>query len=234
MNVLILLSHQTSGWNWTEIGVIASLIINAFTVYKFYSSRRSQESLFFLKQIKSYFANAIEILNNAGNNNGKWHHAISLLKTACDLRMQLKGKVHKRIFLEEYINTATYPIGDILKNVDDYRFFYGKQSYHTKKDRELYSESTGKPFTRISPDALSFLNKFIIIANQVYSIDASNDSWQQKFKWLDRQLNKNEREFTEERTGDTTDYLMKARTYIEKFNKQFEEARTPAKEQKQQ
>ncbi|HSW68537.1 MAG TPA: hypothetical protein VLI69_00040 [Gammaproteobacteria bacterium] len=142
-----------------------------------------KRSLFYLDQIKSYFSQAISLLNEGKNNNIKWHQAIEALKTADDLSSLLTEKPHQRIYVNDFMNTA-YHIIDIINNIDDFRFFYGISDFKTIASSILYQESCppslDKPTVRIDPEILLCLCKFIDKAGR-----ASHDMNQNKITSYD-------------------------------------------------
>lgn len=142
-----------------------------------------KRSLFYLDQIKSYFSQAIALLNEGKNNNIKWHQAIEALKTADDLSRLLTEEPHQRIYVNDFMNTA-YHIIDIINNINDFRFFYGISDFKTVASSILYQKncpsSLDKPNVRIDPEILLCLCKFIDKAGR-----ASHDLNQNKITSYD-------------------------------------------------
>jgi len=130
-----------------------------------------KRSLFYLEQIKDYFSNAVTLLADGENNSIKWHQAIESLKTADDLGGLLTVKSHQHIYVTDHLDTA-YRIIDVIAGIEDLRFFYGISNYKDRDSLSLYKESNPpsleKKYSRIAPDALQCLCRFIDKANRAF------------------------------------------------------------------
>ena len=196
MGKLYLIIHpqfETFGsWNWEAIGVVIAAILGIFTLLglgitwrKNSLDKRYTHSLFYLEQIKSYSSNVTSILSEENQDNVKWHQAIDFLKSVDDLKGTLTEKPHQQIYLTEYSNTA-YTLCNIIKKIDDFRFFYGIPDYKNKESERLYQESTpktfDKPCSRISEKMLLFLCIFIDKAERArYDSLEKRTSWERVF-----------------------------------------------------
>lgn len=169
-------------FNWTAAGVLISLAISVITL-KTTSTHRHQDnqnksSEFYLTQTKIYFSDAVTLLQNAKNNNIKWHQAINLLTHADRLFKQLTEQQHKNIYVLDFINSS-YTIIDIINKIDDFKFFYGVENYKDfKSTKSLYDESCPEPFNNksscISTKELSWLCRFLDKAGLAsYDLDES-------------------------------------------------------------
>lgn len=169
---------ESAGWNWAAIGVIVSICASMIalvglvvTWFKISRDNKHQRSLFYLDQMKSYFANAVSLLSECKNNNVKWHQAIESLKITDELKRYLTDESHKHIYVIEYMNTA-FSIVDVINNIHDFKFYYGLQEYKNKSSTELFAEanplSLEKNHFRIAPDALLALSVFIDKANRAF------------------------------------------------------------------
>lgn len=170
--------NATTAINWTAIGVLVSSCPSLITMIgliktwmKINSDNEEKSSLFYLEQIKSYFANATALLKESKNNNIKWHQAIESLKTGVSLGHFLKNKAHQNIYVVDYLDAA-YCIIDVISSIDDLRFFYGISDYLGRDSLDLYQESNPNSFDkahfRIAPEALWCLVRFIDKANRVF------------------------------------------------------------------
>lgn len=161
------------GINWTAIGVWVSAIAALITMgalittwYMSHSDKKYKKSQFFLDQINNYFSKAISILTECGNNNIKWHQAINALEEADKLKLLLTEVSHQSIYIANYIDIG-YEIIYIIKKIDDFRFFYGVESYRDKSALELYQISKSPtlsldwPNHKISTQLLLCLCKFV-------------------------------------------------------------------------
>jgi len=179
-----------SGW---EIGgVIISAVLGFLTLGALLTTWRiwhldalSKNSLFYLKQIKSFLSRATSILATADNDNVKWHQAIDCIKTADELKSKLTEKPHQQIYIAEYLDAA-YGIHNIIKNINDSKFFYGISDYKNKDSEILYQESTPQKLdntcSRISPDMLLFLCVFMDKADKArFDILINGTSWESVF-----------------------------------------------------
>lgn len=170
---------ENTSWNWTAIGVgvsicasIIALVGLIVTLLKISRDSKHQRSLFYLEQQKSYFVEAVSLLKVSENDNVKWHRAIEILKIADELKGGLVDVSHKHIYMAEFINTA-FSIVDIIKDIDDFKFFYGVKKYENKSSEILFNEAN--PFSlegrcrRISSDTLLALCVFIDKANSAFN-----------------------------------------------------------------
>lgn len=169
-------------------------------------------SKFYLQQAKSYFKEALELLMKAKNNNVKWHQAAALLQNADDIKNQLTEQPHKNIYCLDYINTG-YALIDIIKRIDDFRFFYGLPNYKGRTSEELYQESMSqdmKNISRISPDSLACLYRFIDKAGKTsFDLNKNKTALEKEFdqEFFQKNVNcdsLNAAEYTELCTGSFT------------------------------
>ncbi len=159
------------GLNWTAIGVLVSAFAGFVTMGALiitwriaYLDKKYRKSLFYLDKVNSYFSKAVTILSECKNNSVKWHQAINALKEADKLKTLLTDESHQSIYVADYID-AGYEISDIIRNIDDFRFFYGIADCKDKSASILYNE--GKS-SKISPEELLCLCKFVDKANSVF------------------------------------------------------------------
>jgi hypothetical protein len=199
----VYITHPTlenvGGWNWEAIGTVIAGILGILTLLGLYITWRKnhldneykkaddkyKHSLFYLEQIKSNLSTAVSILSSAGCDNIKWHQAINCIKTADDLKSNLTEKPHQHIFLTEYFNTSYY-VFNVIKNIDDFRFFYGVSDYKTKDSATLYEESTSikldNTCSRISPNILMLLCIFMDKSDKAqWDISKNGASWEKVF-----------------------------------------------------
>ncbi|MDR3491733.1 MAG: hypothetical protein P4M12_06780 [Gammaproteobacteria bacterium] len=174
-----------TAFNWTAFGVVVSTcasivaLVGLITTWrKILSDSKYQRSLLCLEQVKSYFANAASLLNERENNNVKWHRAIEILKMTDELKKYLADISHKHVYVIEYMNAA-FSIIDVIKDINDFKFFYGVREYEDKSAEMLFKEAN--PFSlerhclRIAPDTLLALSVFIDKANKVFNDLSVND-----------------------------------------------------------
>lgn len=150
-------------------------------------SHRSKKSQFYLAQIKESFSKGISLLSESQNSNLKWHQAISHLKLADNLMIELQETPHKHICFYEYLNTG-YFIQDVIDKIDDFRFYYGLPHYKTQNSEELYHKSTPMNVdgtcTRIHPDELLSLCAFMNKVTKAYNDQLNEEkekSWENTF-----------------------------------------------------
>lgn len=144
---------------------LASIFGLLITWGKMWYDNKNKKSQLYLNQIKAYLQIAADLLLNGKNNNIKWHQAIQLLITVDTLTNQLEIDCHREICVMEYLN-AGYKIIDILKQIKDFRFFYGIENYveknadllHLETDEELMKKDITD---RISPQLLLTFCGFI-------------------------------------------------------------------------
>ncbi len=161
------------GANWTAIGVWVSVAVGFITMLGLFTTwaiayfdKRYRKSLFYLDKINNYFSKAVAILAECKNNNVKWHQAINALKEADKLKSSLTDKSHQSIYVTDYIDAA-YQIIDIVKKINDLRFFYGVIDYRDKSALVLYQQSKSPtlsldwPNHKISSTELLCLCKFV-------------------------------------------------------------------------
>jgi hypothetical protein len=191
-----------AGWDWTAIGVICSLVglvITWIITWRMHLSvDRYKRSEFYLNQIKTYLANAVDLLQNGGNNNVQWHQATQLLKNVEHISKQLTELTHKHIYFTDYID-ASYRIADILWKISDFKFYYGISDFEGKDSGSLYRESMpktlDKPHYRIAPESLRYLCRVIDKATKAsFDLNENRSDWKVCF---------DSKYFQKEITGDT-------------------------------
>ncbi|HAT3883351.1 TPA: hypothetical protein JBH76_04955 [Legionella pneumophila] len=171
--------------DWTAVAAIVAAFALLTTWWLFFHSKREQRSLFYLNQIKSYFTQATSLLSVTDNSNVNWHQAIELLKMADNLIGQLKDKAHQHICVMEMMNTG-FQIINIIKDIDDFRFFYGVPDYKAKDSASLFQQTNPQffetPTLRIAPTALSCLCAFIDKVNRIFHESELNVPYHLIFK----------------------------------------------------
>lgn len=157
--------------DWTAIAAIIAIFAIVTTWWLFFHDKRIQRSLFYLNQIKAYYTQATSLLSANDNNNVNWHQAIEILKMAESLVDQLKDKAHQSICVMDIMNTG-FQIINVIKDIDDFRFFYGVHDYKTKDSDLLFQQANPQlfetPTLRIAPTALSCLCAFIDKVNRIF------------------------------------------------------------------
>lgn len=171
--------------DWNAIIGIATFAGLIVTWRLFFRDKCIQQSLFYLNEIKSYYAKAASLLSATDNNNVIWHQAIEYLKMAESLVELLKERSHQDICVMETMSTG-FQIINTLKDIDDFRFFYGAADYKTKDSASLFQYSNPqffeKPTLRIAPQALSCLCGFIDKVNRIFNDREHNTPYGQIFK----------------------------------------------------
>jgi hypothetical protein len=167
-----------SNLNWTKIGaaatsiaVIVTSIALITTWYKNWKDKKYKNSEFYLNQIKNYFNNAVELIEEGGNNNIKWHNAIESLKTAVDLSKELTEKPHKHIFVMDY-RDAGYKITNIIHLIESPNFFYGTDKHEKIKEIKENENNLSYKTSRISP------KKLTVLVRLLYRLDCSQASFE--------------------------------------------------------
>ncbi len=157
--------------NWTAIAAIIAAFALVTTLGLFFHDKKKQRSLFYLNQIKAYFNQATSLFSANDNSNVNWHQAIEILKMADELVNQLKDKSHQSICVMDIMNTG-FQIINVVKDIDDFRFFYGVSDYKTKDSASLFQQANPQhfetPTLRIAPTALSCLCAFIDKVNRIF------------------------------------------------------------------
>lgn len=104
---------------------------------------------------------------------------------ADNLVNQLKDKAHQNICVMDMMSTG-FRIINVIKDIDDFRFFYGVPDYKTKDSALLFQQinpqSFEAPIFRIPPTALSCLCTFIDKVNRIFHDSELNVSYHQIFK----------------------------------------------------
>ncbi|HBB6940293.1 TPA: hypothetical protein I9553_002404 [Legionella pneumophila] len=163
--------------DWTAIAAITATFALVTTWWLFFHDKKKQQSLFYLNQIKAYFTQATSLLSANDNNNVNWHQAIEVLKMADELVTQLTDKSHQSICVMDMMNTG-FQIINIIKDIDDFRFFYGVPDYKTKDSTSLFEhanpQNLERPTLRIAPTALYCLCAFINKVNCIFHESENN------------------------------------------------------------
>ncbi|KTD72471.1 hypothetical protein [Legionella tucsonensis] len=171
--------------DWTAIAAIIAAFAVVTTWWLFFHDKRKQRSLFYLNQIKAYYTQATSLLSPNDNSNVNWHQAIEILKMADSLVGQLKDKAHQSICVMDMMNTG-FQIINVIKDIDDFRFFYGVPDYKTKDSALLFQHANPQffetPTLRIAPTALSCLCAFIDKVNSIFHESELNVSYHRIFK----------------------------------------------------
>ncbi|HCU06277.1 MAG TPA: hypothetical protein DIC42_01645 [Holosporales bacterium] len=174
-----------SSIDWNAIIGIATFAGLATTWRLFIHSKREQQSLFYLNEIKSYYAKSVSLLKATDNNNVNWHQAIEYLKMAESLVSLLQEQAHQNICVMETMGTG-FQIINIVKDIDDFRFFYGIANYKEKDSASLFQKSNPQffetPMLRIAPKALYCLCAFIDKVNRIFNDLEHNTARHQIFK----------------------------------------------------
>lgn len=151
----------------------------------FFHGNRVQRSLFYLNEIKAYYMKAASLLSATNNNNVNWHQAIEYLKMAESLANLLKEQAHQSICVMEIVGTG-FQIINIIKDIDDFRFFYGIADYKAQDPASLFQKSNPQlfetPTFRIAPTALSCLCAFIDKVNRIFNDLENNVPYHRVFK----------------------------------------------------
>lgn len=187
------LIDQAVSLNWNAIEVLVSgitgfiMILGLFTTwYNNFRENKRANSEFFLNQAIKYFSTAVSLLQEAKHNNIKWHQAIEQLKAADLLLRSVTENSHQVIFVTEYFDTA-FRIVDILKDIKDFRYFYGVSYFLSKPSAVLFQECSSSflenPRRAIDPDALICLCALIDKANKIFSgLNFQQETHQQIFR----------------------------------------------------
>ncbi|HBD7142405.1 TPA: hypothetical protein KKW64_001256 [Legionella pneumophila] len=157
---------------WTAVASIVTLFALGSTWWFFFRGKRDQRSLFYLNKIESYYSEVTTLLNAKDNNNINWHQAIESLKMAESLVDLLKEQPHQNICVMNVMSTG-FRIINIIKDIDDFRFFYGLPDYKNTDSASLYQQSNPQsletPHLRIDPTALHCLCAFIDKVNRIFN-----------------------------------------------------------------
>ncbi|MCD6046267.1 MAG: hypothetical protein K0R48_1430 [Gammaproteobacteria bacterium] len=173
---------------WVSVGGGFITMLGLLTTWCMaYFDKRYRKSLFYLEKTTNYFSKAIAILSECKNNNVKWHQAINALREADKLKSSLTDNAHQSIYVADYIDRA-YQIVDIIKKIDDFRFFYGVTDYRDKSALTLYQESKSPtlsldwPNYKVSPEELLCLCKFVDKANGAHNMKSRGVASENVFK----------------------------------------------------
>lgn len=171
---------------WTAVSGIVTLGALGSTWWFFFRDKRDQRSLLYLNKIEFYYSDVVTLLSAKDNNNINWHQAIESLKMAESLIGLLTEEPHQNMCVMDIMRTG-FRIINVIKDIDDFRFFYGVPDYQAVDSSALYQQSNPEcfesPHLRIDPTALHCLCAFVDKVNRIfYDSNFKNTPYHQIFE----------------------------------------------------
>ncbi|ARB91233.1 hypothetical protein [Legionella longbeachae] len=169
------LAHFNNKWI-TTVGILISAGLGVFNLWHLKKAEqiRTDEMLFqkVIPQMKEIIKQLTELSFNKNNDASTWSILIEQLAAFHNIAIKISNFEFRQLYCVE-LNAFSLGLYNLMKNIDDYRFFYGIENYQKYDGKILHNESR-KCLCNISPNVIGCILQFLFIFNGVRGDYLSN------------------------------------------------------------
>lgn len=169
------LSHFNNEWI-TTVGIFISTGLGVFNLWHLKKAEqiRNNEMLFqkVIPQMKAIIKQLKELSFSKNNDASTWSILIEQLAAFHNIAIKITNFEFRQLYCVE-LNAFSLGLYNLMKNIDDYRFFYGMENYQKYDGKFLYNESQ-KSLCNISSNVIGCILQFLFIFNGVRGDYLSN------------------------------------------------------------